>query len=592
MNTRTDGAELQRNAGPRWASLGFAAVLACFVSTSSPGVGPAPPGAGDAALEDTHVVTFSTYIGGAREDFATAVAVDPSGAAYVVGYTRKVDFPYDHAFGCDGTCGNGAFVVKVSPSGQVVYSTFLDGVYPTAVAVTEAGAAVVVGHIQFRDFPVVHAIQPERRGASDAFIAMLSPEGDRLRFATYLGGDDTNPWGIEGANQVALGPDGGIYVAGQTGFLGSVPFPTTPGAFDVTPDASRVNGWVARLAPDGSALEWSTLLDGCNVRGLAVDSAGAVFVSGWTAGASFPIVEPLQETVNGEWDAFLMKISPDGSALLFSTPFGGSLRDLATEVRLDANGDAVFSGATTSTDLPVVTPFQGANAGGAEGDAFLARISSDGRSLLYSTYLGGQGNDNGGLLAVGPGGGVYVVGSTQSTDFPLVNSAADHHGGVDEFLAAFDPTGAVDLCTCLGGSKDDVPYGVAADAAGGIWIVGKTDSKDFPLVNPFDWRMRKSDAFLLRVAPGTIQAPVITSLTPVESPDEPLRLRIGGSNFQPSIAVYIGDDAAPWAHTQWKRPTTILLRGRTLEGRLPVGTPVTIRLRNPDGGEAVTTFTR
>ena len=311
-----------------------------------------------------------------------------------------------------------------------------------------------------------------------------------LSYSTYLGGSDQDVgYGI------AVDAAGNAYVTGSTA---STDFPTANplqpnyggGVYDV---------FVAKLNPAGSALVYSTYLGGSNEDdgyAIAVDSAGNAYVTGQTYSTNFPTVNPLQANnkaaaVSAGQTAFVAKLNPAGSALVYSTYLGGSVSDVGYGIAVDSAGNAYITGQTLSTDFPTANALQGACAVGGSGmcgDAFVATLNAAGSALLYSTYLGGSGFDIGRSIAVDASGNVYVTGETTSTDFPTANplqatnKAAPSYTG---FVAKLNPTGsALVYSTYLGGSTWDNGSGIAVDAAGNAYVAGYTESIDFPTVNP------------------------------------------------------------------------------------------------------------
>jgi Beta-propeller repeat len=235
------------------------------------------------------------------------------------------------------------------------------------------------------------------------------------------------------------------------------------------------------------ALVYSTYLGGTNAdlaTGIAVDSSGNAYVTGWTGSTDFPTVNPLQAAYGCCYDAFVSKINSTGSALVYSTYLGGSNGDFGAKIAVDGSGNACVTGYTDSTNFPTVNPLQAANRGSF--DAFVAKINSTGSALVYSSYLGGSGDDFGVGIAVDSSGNAYITGQTDSTDFPTVNPLQAANGGsLDTFVAKINSTGsALFYSTYLGGSDFDFGYGIAVDNSGNAYITGITYSTDFPTLNP------------------------------------------------------------------------------------------------------------
>lgn len=340
--------------------------------------------------------------------------------------------------------------------------------------------------------------------------AALSP---RLAYATYLGGASGDPF-VEPANAIAVDAQGYIYVAGSTT---ATDFPTV-NAIQANKAGGLDDAFIAKFAPDGQSLVYSTYLGGSGndqATGIAVDANGNAYVTGSTASSNFPISDALQSTSGGGSDAFVAKLSPTG-ALLYSTYLGGVNLDVGHAIAVDAGGHAYVVGATASLNFPTKMPIQGPKfaLNGASSDAFIAKLNADGKSLAYSTYLGGtdfESWENSALedsaIAVTSGGEVVVVGSTRSTDFPVVNATqAMFGGGVnDVFIARLDAAGAALVySTYLGGNGDDQGLGVALGDDTSAYIVGATGSANFPTLNPYQptYGGFISDAFLSKLQPN------------------------------------------------------------------------------------------
>jgi hypothetical protein len=377
-------------------------------------------------------LVYSTYLGGSGQDNGTGIAVDSDGNAYVTGYTGSTNFPVRDALQATKSGLFNAFVVKLDPTGALLYSTYLGGSvsdYGSSIAVDSAGNAYVAGVATSPNFPRANAMQADLVGPSDAYVAKLNPSGTRLIYSTYLGGP-----GIDGAMSIAVDSEGSAYLTGVTST-----FPTTAGALQPAHAGGMFDAFVAKLNPSGTALVYSTHLGGSGVdRGfrIAVDNAGNAYVTGDTDSPDFPTVNALQPAIGGSSDAFVAKVNPSGTALVYSTYLGGSGIDGGTAIAVDGAGSAYVTGFTGSTNFPTASPLQQANAGGTW-DAFVAKVNPSGSALEYSTYLGGSGTDSGFGIAVDSGGNAYVMGVTDSTNFPTVGPLqATNGGGTSELFIA------------------------------------------------------------------------------------------------------------------------------------------------------------
>jgi hypothetical protein len=375
-------------------------------------------------------LVYSTYIGGSRTERSRGIAVDRRGNAYVTGATSSTDFPttaaaFEPTCGANGSCA-AAFAIKLNPSGSALaYSTYLGGTAGAAgfaVAVDDSGSAYVAGATSGTDFPTTPgAFQTTHAGGGDLFVTKLNPSGSGLVYSTYLGGEgQDNQLG----GGIAVDANGNAYVAGHTN---SLQFPTTPGAFQPAYGGGLWDGFVSKLSANGSALVYSTYLGGDGfdqVVAIALGDNGDAYVTGRTAAGSFPVVNAIQGTSGGSFDAFVTRLHPSGSRLIFSTYLGGNSSEEANGIAVGPFGNVVVAGVTNSMDFPT-TPdaFQPVHAGGNSQEGFVTKIRADGSTLVYSTYLGGTGYEVAFGVAVGPAGNAYVTGETGSRDFPTTPGA-------------------------------------------------------------------------------------------------------------------------------------------------------------------------
>ena len=383
----------------------------------------------------------------------------------------------------------------------LVYSTYLGGSVQDeghGIAVDSAGSAYVTGFTTSPDFPAAFAFQSAYVSARDAFVTKLNPSGNALVYSTYLGGI-----GDEIGFGIAVDSAGSAYV---TGYTGSMNFPTAF-AFQNT-YAGDLDAFVTKLNPSGSALLYSTFLGGSGQdegHGIAVDSAGSAYVAGLTNSTNFPTALAFQNTNAGSlgvYDAFVTKLSPSGAGLVYSTYLGGSGNDLGLGIAADSAGSAYVTGSAESTNFPTAFAFQSTRACCGSDDAFVTKLNPSGTALLYSTYLGGTGSDEGNAIAVDSVGSAYVAGSTTSTNFPTAFAFQNTYGGgaVDAFVTKLNATGSALLySTYLGGNSTDDGRAIAVDSAGSAYVTGSTDSTNFPSASA---NAGVNDAYVTKLSPG------------------------------------------------------------------------------------------
>jgi hypothetical protein len=465
------------------------------------------------SLVAAHAVSLdlSSFLGGDGLEGLRGMAVDAGGDIYAVGNTSSSDFPgADVAAEPEGA----VFVSRIDDRG-IVFTTLLDGRNldsGLAIAVDDLGAAYVTGTTQSRNFPLLHAFQTNFNPgvpspattalAGDAFVAKLTASGD-LVFSTFLGGR-----AIDSGTAIALDDDRRPYVAGST-FSGN--FPTKNefqgGTLDIL-----TNAFLTVFAADGQSLVYSTQLGGRgfdNAGALAVDGAGNAYLAGQTGSRDFPVKNAFQVSPQGRKDAWVAKMNPaaaGAASLLYATYLGGDGTEDALGIAVDAAGQAHVTGITDSELFPLAAPPDGTVLDDtlAGDEAFVTKLNARGDGLLFSTFLGGSGLDSGNSIAVDGAGAVYVVGSTDSTDFQVVNGfQATLRGEDDAFVAKIDPlTSTLLWSSYLGGLDSDAAFGVALDPRGNVHLGGETASgATFPRVAAFQdaYGGEPFDGFVARI---------------------------------------------------------------------------------------------
>jgi uncharacterized protein (TIGR03437 family) len=485
-------------------------------------------------------LSYATFLGREANEGARGIGLDAAGNIYIAGKTTSPDLPVVSALqpvyggGTANSFSGDAFIAKFSPAGALLYLTYLGGSGDdgaTALAVDAAGNAYVTGATTSTDFPTANAYQAHFGGLGgsgysrfgDAFVTKLSPSGNRLLYSTYLGGslDDIG-------FAIAVDSAGNAYVAGGTV---SPNFPVTNGVYQSTYNGGggeplRTNGliyydpgdaFVTKFNSSGEPV-FSTYLGGSRddlAMTIAVDSSNNVYVGGWTLSFDFPTTPgAYQRTFGGTeeqnfffntGDGFVTKLNPSGTALVFSTYFGGMGDDVVGGLAVDPTGNVYITGSTSTMDLKtspgalqtayagfVILPFQIEQL---FGDAFVGKLNPSGSAFVYLTYLGGENNDAGNAIAVDASGNAYVTGFTDSRIFPRTpdafqsSLAGDGNGDQgdlflygDVFLDVVNPTGTkLVYGTYFGGIMDEIGGAIALDGTGKVYITGVSESNNLPI---------------------------------------------------------------------------------------------------------------
>lgn len=387
----------------------------------------------DAPLVIDPALVYSTFLGGGTSDIIQAIAVDPAGNIYVAGLTDSTNFPAvtPLAGALHGSEAD-AFITKINAAGTaLVYSTYLGGlgfdqIY--GIAADSTGVVTIAGDTDSTDFPLQAPLQAAFGGGdADLFIARLNAAGSALSYSTYLG---------------------------------------------------------------GSGLDFAASGEGLMPM-LHVDPAGNAYVTASSESTNFPTTTPLQAVLTGGLDAVVAKLNPTGSALVFSTYFGGAGTDLGTAITTDAAGSVYVTGATNSAAFPTQSAFRSTLGGGTCGtaacpDAFVTKLSAAGTALVYSTYLGGSGEEEAHGIAVDSAGSAYVTGFTTAADFPTASPIQAAKGAsADVFITKLNPAGtALVYSTFAGGGGEDVGLQIKLDNLRRAYVTGYTGSNAYPTVNP------------------------------------------------------------------------------------------------------------
>ncbi|MBX9599579.1 MAG: SBBP repeat-containing protein [Bryobacteraceae bacterium] len=499
-------------------------------------------------------LVYTTYAGGTGEDAAAAIAVDAAGSAYVTGRTRSVDFP--GAAGRSSAIGGAdVFISKLNPAGTAfLWTTYFGGSsedVPVAIALDAAGNIHVAGNTTSDNLPVTRNVYQRNRRSTghrtNGFLVKLNPEGSGILWCTYFGADDDE------ITAMVLDASGSVFVTGQTR---SVNFPTTPGAFQT---AGFQRAFVTKFSPDAQDLAFSTYLGGSqgpgglnDDRGLAIalDSTGAVYVTGATTASDFPVTPGAFQRMPAGTDpdkpsVFVTKMAADGASLIWSTYLGGRGGDEPRGIAVNSRREVFIAGVTRGDGYPTTTnAYRRGIAASDPADIFITRLESDATRLLYSTLFGGTDLDELTAMTVDSFGNVYLCGYTLSlATYPLTlpNFQPTPGGGQEAFVTSFNTEEGLQFSSFLGGLASDSARALALDTRGNLYVAGTTVSPDFPV-------QRQSaqfayggiqDAFVAKIATQYLpENPVVSGAGFVRGPVAPGQIvSIFGSGFGPPVAL-------------------------------------------------------
>ena len=462
----------------------------------------------------TMQLDWTYFIGGSGNEglgMLVSPVFDDAGMLWFAGCTKSNDFPTtSDAF--DSTYNGGSwrfgtediFLVKFNTCKPgIVYSTFLGGAngpeMPHDIYVDTMGNVYIAGNLGSSDFPVTenalfHQLQGPIPGKgenpnsvipfrhADGFLTILEDSGHKLKYSTYIGSSNTDE-----VSRVFSDPTGEIILFGNTDSPG---FPSKDPISEKDIKDS-FNQFVMRLDATGQKVLFSKLLPNCCVRNLQKLESGDYLSIGQTLNPDIFTTEGVfDRTYNGgtAWwggDAYITLLSADLKTIKFATLFGGSGEESKLKIEPVSGGDFFIFGETTSKDLPVTSDAIEKTIANTDA-VFLARFSGDGSQLKYCTYLGGKGSElstYGVSLVYDGSSEIYVSGSTTSPYFTTTQDAVqpEHHGGRDGFILALDiKDNSLSYCSYLGGSKNDWGGYIVFDKQGFLYIIGSTESNDFP----------------------------------------------------------------------------------------------------------------
>ena len=429
----------------------------------------------------SHSSDFITYFGGTNVEDATKVAFDNEGNTILIGQTQSSNLPVtDNAFQSEEGGNWDAFIAKFSPTGELNFSSYLGGTgyeHITAVNVDADNNIIVAGTTQSSGLPTTSgALHETLQGSGDGFIFKLAPNGTII-FGTYFGGSGEDwIYGME------FDASGNYLFSGWTNGAGL----GTTGAYQETYGGGPADAFVAKVSSDGSSLLMFSYVGGASddrAWTMTVDGSYNFIISG-VASTGFPTsAGAYDSTHSGGYDAYLTKISASGDSMMFSTLLGGTFNDLGLGVDVDSQGDIILTGDTASNNIVTLNAVQQDFAGGPN-DFFASKYNSTGYPY-FITYIGGNETDRCWDARVDVHDDLVLIGRTSSADFPALNGMNDtYSGGFDACVTKLSSDGQTILAsTFIGGVSEDIGEGIAVNAAGNIVVTGRTWSPDFPVTD-------------------------------------------------------------------------------------------------------------
>lgn len=520
------------------------------------------------------VLVFSTYLGGNAADSCRGIVVNSAGNSFLVGDSFSSNFLRNAS-----ATNSDVFIGELNQNGLILTYTFFGGSKndsATGLAVDSSGNLYLCGTTESPDFPIFNSVGSALLGASDAFVVKLTPQADQFFYSNLIGGS-----GAEGGVSIAAGSDGSAYFTGRTS---SLDFPIV-GPIQPVYGGGDSDAFVAKLAPDGKTLTYSSLLGGSGTEnvigrtGVSVDASGNAYVTGDTQSTNFPTRNALRSAKSGSAassDGFVAKINPSGSDFVYCTYLGGSDDDSGFAIGADQTGSAYVTGRTRSTSFTGSSVTRPATA---TTDAFVVKLNAAGSAISYLTFVGGNnGDESGNAVAVDSAGNAVIAGAAGEGSPTVKSIQSFSRGGGDAFVAKLGTSGAVTFSTYLGGSNEDTALAVGLDGNGAIYLAGFTDSTDFLTATPLLPRNAGGrDIFIAKIDPNA-------------NPDRPVLLQavISGKNlilygaaFDPGAVLRVNDEAVKTRNDD-PDPTQVLFAKKAAK-RIGGGQTVQLQIENANG---------
>jgi len=398
-----------------------------------------------------------------------------------------------------------------------------------AMAIDDNGDIVIAGQTNSYDFPLVDPSQETNSGGLDIYVTKISGANHSIIFSTYYGGGGQEYLG----SNIAIDSEGNIIIGGATA---SRDLPLLH-PYQEDYGGGELDAFIVKYSPDGTLL-YSSYIGGSALDwayGISVDSEDNFVFTGHMTSPDYPVVNAIQDTIGGNNDAVITKMSSDGQEIIFSTFLGGPGEDLGLALAVDKD-DWIIAVGLSSDGFPVHNPIQEENAG--TFDTFITKLSSDGQTLNFSTHYGGTGEDGAWGIDTDSRGNIIVGGRADSDDVPTINAFQEGEGtDQDGFVLVLSSNGVVQLASYVGGSAEDMVWDVAVDTEDSIFLAGYTSSNDFPTLNPVqENRSGSYDAFLVKL----------------------------NCNASLEFATYLGGSSSDYAYTvDTLSNSTVYIAGRT-----------------------------
>lgn len=440
---------------------------------------------------------FSTYLGGDAQTFGKAIAVDSSGSSYVTSYTSSSNFPITNPI--IGSPYNGTFaiyVTKFDSTGNLVYSTYINGDgddQSYGIAVDLYNNVYITGYTTSFDFPTTfnQGLNPD--GNKALFVTKLDSTGGNILYSVYIHGDG-NDWGYA----IALDSDDNAYITGNTT---SSNYPSTYTV--LTGNKNAV--FITKIDSTGTNLPYSVYIDGNGDDwglGIDVNALSEAYITGYTYSSDFPVTNKLgpNNLSNASASVYIIKVNDLGTALPYSAYIHGNSFDIGYDIALDSSSNAYITGYTQSTNFPANQ--LGANTLSGSPSVFVTKINSNLSSLLYSSYIHGNGSDIAFAIDLDASNNAYITGYTSSLNFPTTLNIGPNspNYGLAVFITEISSSGSsIPFSAYIHGNLFEIGFGIAVDNFNNIYATGYTGSSNFPTTRAYDSTLTGfTDAFVLK----------------------------------------------------------------------------------------------